>query len=337
MALSFGFAHVPSEHYRKHVDLVLEAERLGFDHAWIPDQTFYRDPYVILTALALATEKIRLGVGVTNPYTRHPAMAGRAIASIDECAAGRVSLGVGAGNVRELLNPLGLDFDRPAARCREMVELVKRVLAGSTNGTGYVGEVYRMDGARLQFDVDHRIPVYLAGRGPRVLEAAGEVADGVLIGGLCSSAGIGYALERVRAGAAARNRDIGEIDIGSWVTVHLTDDREHDLEHLRPVVAHIIGGAPDSVLDAIGLPTALIARLKADYRSGGSAAAAVHVTEECLDAFTIVGDASLCIDRIRALEEAGTTQFIFLMPPGDVIGYSSLINRLAETVIPAFR
>jgi 5,10-methylenetetrahydromethanopterin reductase len=337
MALAFGFAHVPSEHYERHVELVLKAERLGFDYAWIPDQTFYRDPYVILTALALSTERIRLGLGVTNPYTRHPAMAGRAIASIDECAPGRVSLGVGAGNVRELLAPLGIDFDRPAARCREMVELVQRALADSANGTGYVGSLYRMDGVRLQFAVDHHIPVYLAGRGPRVLEAAGEVADGVLIGGLCSRAGIDYALDRVRAGAAARRRDLGDIDIGSWVTVYLTDDREQDLEGLRPVVAHIIGGAPDSVLEAIGLPARLISRLKADYRSGGSAAAAAHVTEECLDAFTIVGDASLCIERIRALEEAGTTQFIFLMPPGNVEQYSSLLTRLAETVIPAFR
>ena len=64
-----------------------------------------------------------------------------------------------------------------------MVELVKRALEPSTNGTGYVGDVYRMDGARLEFTVDEPIPVYLAGRGPRVLEAAGEVADGVLIGG----------------------------------------------------------------------------------------------------------------------------------------------------------
>src|SRR5918999_3272924 len=163
MALAFGFAHVPSEHWSRHVELVREAERLGFDYAWIPDQTFYRDPYVILTALALSTERIRLGVGVTNPYTRHPAMAGRAIASVSELAAGRVSLGVGAGNVRELLSPLGLAFDRPAARCREMVELVKRTLEPSTNGTGYVGDVYRMEGASLEFAVDEPIPVYLAG------------------------------------------------------------------------------------------------------------------------------------------------------------------------------
>jgi 5,10-methylenetetrahydromethanopterin reductase len=337
VALAFGFAHVPSEHYRRHVELVLEAERLGYDYAWIPDQTFYRDPYVILTALALSTDRIRLGLGVTNPFTRHPAMAGRAIASVDECASGRVSLGVGAGNVRELLEPLGLGFDSPAARCREMVELVQSELSGAGNGAGFVGSHYRMDGARLQFAVDHRIPVYLAGRGPRVLEAAGEVADGVLIGGLCAPAGIAYALDRVSKGATARGRDLAAIDVGSWTTVLLTDDRTRELERVRPMVGHIIGGAPQSVLDAIGLPSELVGRLKTDYRQGGSAAAAAHVTEECVDAFTIVGDAGFCIDRIRALEEAGVTQLICLMPPGDVDGYSSLIRRLAETVLPAFR
>jgi 5,10-methylenetetrahydromethanopterin reductase len=337
MALAVGFAHVPSEHYRRHVELVLEAERLGFDYAWIPDQTFYRDPYVILTALALSTERIRLGLGVTNPFTRHPAMAGRAIASVEECAPGRVSLGVGAGNVRELLDPLGLEFDSPAARCREMVELVQRELAGSPNGAGFVGTHYRMDGARLQFTVDGRVPVYLAGRGPRVLEAAGQVADGVLIGGLCSPVGIAYALERVRAGAAARRRDLAGIDIASWVTVHVTDDRARELERLRPTVAHIVGGAPPTVLDAIGVPTELVDRLKADYRQGGGAGAAAHVTDELVDAFTIVGDAGLCVDRIRALEEAGATQLVCLMPPGDVEAHTALIRRLADAVLPALR
>jgi 5,10-methylenetetrahydromethanopterin reductase len=337
MALTFGFAHVPSEHFRRHVELVLQAERLGFDYAWIPDQTFYRDPYVILTALALTTERIRLGLGVTNPYTRHPAMAGRAIASIDECASGRVALGIGAGNVRELLDPLGLAFDRPAARCREMVELVKHELSGSEDGARYVGSHYRMDGARLQFAVERRIPVYLAGRGPRVLEAAGEVADGVLVGGLCSPVGIRYALERIRTGANARGRDVAEIDVASWVTVYLTDDRDAALERVRPMVGHIIGGAPYSVLEAIELPSELVARIKDSYRGGGSAAAAAHVSEECVDAFALVGDEELVIDRIKALEEAGITQFVFLMPPGDVEGYSALITRLAEGVVPAFR
>lgn len=337
MALTIGFAHVPSEHYRRHVELVLEAERLGFDYAWIPDQTFYRDPYVILTALALSTERIRLGLGVTNPYTRHPSMAGRAIASVEECAPGRVAFGVGAGNVRELLDPLGLDFDSPAARCREMVELVRRELEGSENGAGFVGSHYRMDGVRLEFPVERRIPVYLAGRGPRVLEAAGAVADGVLIGGLCSPAGIAYAVDRVRTGAAAESRDPAGIDLASWVTVYLTDDRALDVERVRPMVAHIVGGAPRSVLEALGIATAVVDRLKADYRRGGKAAAARHVTDELVDAFTIVGDPGLCVDRIRALEAAGVTQLVCLMPPGDVEAHGVLIRRLADTVLPALR
>jgi 5,10-methylenetetrahydromethanopterin reductase len=337
MALAVGFAHVPSEHYRRHVELVREAERLGFDSAWVPDQTFYRDPYVILTALALGTERIRLGLGVTNPYTRHPAMAGRAIASVEECAPGRVAFGVGAGNVRELLEPLGIDFDSPAARCREMVELVRRELAGSANGTGFVGAHYRLDGARLEFAVERPIPVYLAGRGPRVLEAAGAVADGVLIGGLCSDAGIAYALDRIRAGATGAGREPADVAVGSWVTVHLTDDRARDLERLRPSVAHIVGGAPAAVLDAIGVPDELVRRLKDEYRRGGKQAAAGHVSDELVDAFALVGDADFCVERIRTLEAAGVTELVCLMPPGDVDGHASLLRRLADTVLPALR
>jgi 5,10-methylenetetrahydromethanopterin reductase len=337
MALAVGFAHVPSEHYRRHIELVLEGERVGFDYAWIPDQTFFRDPYVILTTLALATDRIKLGLGVTNPFTRHPAMAGRAIATVEECAPGRVLFGVGAGNVRELLDPLGLEFDSPAARCREMVELVQRELSGSENGAGFVGSHYRMDGARLQFPVERRIPVYLAGRGPRVLEAAGEIADGVLIGGLCSAAGIAYAIDRVRAGAAASRRDLADVDVVSWLTVHLTDDRAGAVDRIRPSVAHIIGGAPSTVLEAVGMAAEHVARLKDDYRRGGGAEAARHVTDELVDAFTIVGDAAYCVERIRALEDAGITQLVCLMPPGSVDAHTALIRRLADAVVPALR
>jgi 5,10-methylenetetrahydromethanopterin reductase len=194
-----------------------------------------------------------------------------------------------------------------------------------------------MDGARLQFPVERPIPVYLAGRGPRVLEAAGEVADGVLVGGLCSPVGIRYALDRITTGADARGRDLAEIDVASWVTVHLTDDRDAALERVRPTVGHIVGGAPDSVLRAIGLPSELVARLKADYRRGGGAAAAPHVTDECVDAFAVVGDEQLVIERIRSLQEAGITQFVFLMPPGTVDDYATLLDRLADAVLPAFR
>jgi 5,10-methylenetetrahydromethanopterin reductase len=186
--MRFGFGDLPTEHYRAHVDVIRRGEALGFDSAWIPDQTFYRDPYVMLALAAQATSRIRLGVGVTNPFTRHPAMAGRAIATVADVAPGRVTLGVGAGNVKELLAPLDLDHRRMAARCREMIELVRLELTGEP--VAYAGEHYRMHDARLEFTAGRDVPLYLAGRGRRVLEAAGEVADGVLIGAFCTPTGI---------------------------------------------------------------------------------------------------------------------------------------------------
>src|SRR5712691_4056307 len=328
MPLSFGFAHVPSTTYRRHVELVQLAEQLGFDFAWIPDQTFYRDPYVILSSLALSTSTIRLGLGVTNPFTRHPAITGRAIATVADLAPARVVLGIGAGNVRELLDPLGLDHDAPADRCRETVELIHRELTGEP--VEYTGEHYSMNGARLLFKPEP-VPIYVAGRGPRVLEVAGEVGDGVLVGGLCSPSGIRYAVDRITAGARRANRDPAQLDIASWVSCQITADRAGALDRLRPVVAHIIGGAPAGVLQAIELAPETIAAVKDAYAAGGSDAAAPYVDDTCIDAFAIAGDAAHVVDRIRSLEVAGVTQFVFLMPPGDVDDYVRLLRELAES------
>jgi 5,10-methylenetetrahydromethanopterin reductase len=332
--LRFGFGHVPSEEVTRHVELVRLAEELGYDYAWIPDQTFFRDPYVVLAALALSTSRIALGVGVTNPFTRHPAMNARAIATIADMAPGRVAFGIGAGNVRELVAPLGLQSTATASRLRETAELAHHLLAGGE--VSYEGEHYRMVGERLQFQPG-RVPVYVAGRGPRVLEVAGEVGDGVLIGGLCNARGISYALDRVRAGADRRGRDLADLDVGSWVTCHVTDDREGTIERLRPSIAHIVGGAPDSVLEAIGLPREQVAAIKAAYRVGGGAHAAEHVDEGCVDALAIVGDAGTVAARIRELERAGVTQFIQLMPGGTVEQHAAALRRFAADVMPALR
>jgi len=336
MSLRFGFGHVPAEHYAKHVELVQLGERLGFDSAWLADQTFFHDPYVVLAAIALATDRIDLGIGVTNPYTRHPAMAARAIATLADIAPGRITLGVGAGNVKELLHPLALE-DRPVAtRCREMVELVRAALTAEP--VDYHGPHYQMAGARLETDAGAGVPIYVAGRGQRVLAAAGAVADGVLLGGLCDETGIAYALDRVARGARRRGRDPRSLAVCSWVTVYLTDDRERAIRETAPMVAHIIGGAPDHVLDAIGLEDAQWRAIKSAYHRDGIPEAAALVDEACTDAFAIVGDAELCVERIRALERAGVTEFIFLLPKDvDVDEQRVHLERFADSVLSAFR
>jgi 5,10-methylenetetrahydromethanopterin reductase len=328
--VKFGFGHVPSHDYREHVRLVQLAEELGFDYAWIADQTFHRDPVPVIAAVALATQRIQLAIGVANPFTRHPAMLARAAATLDEMAEGRFSLGIGAGNRKELLKPLGLDDGDAALRCKEMAEMVRALLAGGP--VTYHGKHFEADGVKLDFSPRKTMQIYIAGRGPKVLEAAGAVADGAVVGGLCTPPGIGYAMDHIKRGAKKSGRSVGEVV--SWVTCYLTENRTAATRNLMPVVAHIIGGAPMETLRAAGLPDTLTEKIKALYQEQGIAAAAQLVTDECIDAFTIVGDAEECASRITELESIGVTQFAFLLPPGDIAQHRDRLRTFAASVMP---
>lgn len=332
--MKFGFGAKPSENYQSFIDLVRCAEDSGFDFAWVPDQTFYRDPYVILGAMALSTTRIQIGLGVTNPYTRHPAMAARAIATISEMAPNRVHLGIGAGNNKELLSPLGLDSSHAGEMCREMAQLIREMLSGKK--VEYKGEYFQVAGIKMDFETDPYIPIYIAGRGPLVLKSAGEVADGAIIGGLCNPSGISYALDQIKKGMAKSGRNLNKFEIVSWVTCYVTADRSKGLEDLKPVVAHIIGGAPPIVLSAAGLDVDLVNKIKSTYFKEGIPQAATHVTAECIDAFAIVGDGQECVRRIKALEQAGVTQLSMLMPPGTIENSKKNLLRFADSVFPYF-
>ena len=102
-------------------DLAVLAERLGYRRCWVYDEGLgTRDVYVTLTAIALATERILLGPGITNPYVRHPGVTAAAVATLDELSGGRAFVGLGAGGGLTL-DPLGIDRRRPVAALGDMV------------------------------------------------------------------------------------------------------------------------------------------------------------------------------------------------------------------------
>ena len=159
----------------------------------------------------------------------------------------------------------------------------------------------------------------------------------MIIGALTTDLGIRFALDHVSRGAAQTGRDLSRLHIVSWVTCTLTDDRPAVMRHLRPSMAHVIGGAPLDVLLAIGLDRERVERIKSVYVGEGIPQAAEHVTDECIDALTIVGDADYVIGRIRQLEAAGVGQMAFLLPTGSVAEHRTRIRALAEQVFPAFK
>jgi 5,10-methylenetetrahydromethanopterin reductase len=339
--MRFGFATIPGEH-REFVGLVREAEAMGFAYAWVPDQTFHRDVFAVLAACAGATTRIQLGVGVTNPFTRHPVLIARAAATVDEISGGRLTLGIGAGNRRELLRPLGLEQERTAQRCREAATVIKQLLRGER--VTHVSDTLTVRGVALDFQARPALPVYIAGRGPHVLRAAGQAADGAIIGALSDLGGLRYALEQIATGARADGRDLRGFGVVSWVTCMLTDDRAATIEAIKPSMAHVIGGAPVEVLLGIGLDPAVVERVKAHYHADGAVAAAAHLSADTVDRLAIVGDGPYVTDRLRLLERHGVTQVVVLLPgrgarsshsaPG--VDHRALLRRFADEVMAPF-
>lgn len=152
-------------------------EELGFQTLWYADERFYRETYTGLAACAVTTSRLLLGTGVTDPFTRHPALTAAAIASLDELSEGRAILGLGAG-ISGYHN-LGIKLERPARRLREAILVIRRLLAGER--VTLEGETILIRNAALKFPARSAIPIVLAADGPLVLRLAGEVADGVMV------------------------------------------------------------------------------------------------------------------------------------------------------------
>ncbi|MCC7347073.1 MAG: LLM class flavin-dependent oxidoreductase, partial [Variibacter sp.] len=164
---------------------------------WMPDERFQRDPFVSLAAIAGVTSTALLGTGVTDPYIRHPLLTAAAIATLDEASRGRAILGIGAGVSG--FDALGIKRIAPATAVREMIDLCRRFWAGEK--IEHAGKHASAHGAHLEFPA-RPIPIYVAGRGARILTAGGELAEGVIIGHFTSSAGIGFAQAQIGAGLA---------------------------------------------------------------------------------------------------------------------------------------
>ena len=146
-------------------------EELGYRSFWYTDIRFGRECYLGLSAVAAATGTIRLGPGVTDPYTRHPAITAASIATLDELSAGRAVLGLGAGG--QGFGELGIERRLPVAALRETVETVRALLRGER--VDVEGKVVSLNNGRLTFEpVRSEIPIYFATHGAQILQARRE-------------------------------------------------------------------------------------------------------------------------------------------------------------------
>lgn len=155
------------------VDTIAAAEESGVDEAWLGDEGPARDPFALLTAAAVRTRRIRLGVRVTNPYLRHPAVTAAAAVTVHELSGGRMILGLGPGGGLAL-GPVHVPRTRPLEEARRAVRIIRAVTGGLPT-EGYTPAAHAVTAPGL--------PVYIGARGERFNRFASLEGDGVFLGG----------------------------------------------------------------------------------------------------------------------------------------------------------
>lgn len=186
MSVTFGLSLSPELPPRLLIRLARLAESLGFSRLWFPDHLLNlngcpaADPWTIMGAVAVKTRRIEIGTAVSDPHRNHPALLAQKAATLDRLSQGRFVLGLGTGEAMNL-EPFGIPWNRPLARLRESIAVLRHLLESSQPLT-FDGEFYRLKNARmdLQAHNNRRIPLYLAALGPQALLYAGQMADGWL-------------------------------------------------------------------------------------------------------------------------------------------------------------
>jgi 5,10-methylenetetrahydromethanopterin reductase len=265
------------------VELAKAAEARGLASVWFAENPLERGALPAIAACAAATRRIELGVGVWNPYLRHPAQIAMDISALDELATGRVALGLGSG-LAGPIQRLGIDNAKPLGALKECFATVRALLRGETVG-----------GVKLSYTARADIPLLMAARGERALKLCGRIADGLMISNMCPP---GFARHAAIAAQAKR--------VVQYVPCAVGPDRAQAVAAMRPVLggllktfwglAQRVPAARTSLVTYSGIP-------ETDFATG-------EADERFLEAFTVTGDADDCRRRVAAYRDAGVTDLV---------------------------
>jgi len=260
-----------------------------------------------------------------NPYTRHPALLAMETAALAGIAPGRVVLGLGSSNRHWIEAQMGIPFKAPLGGLRECVAIVRGLLAGER--VTLRGEVFTVDGVKLEWSPPEAVPVLLGVKGPKALRLAGESADGVHCAVLASPEHVA----RVRQTAGAgRSR----FTVIAYVLTAISRDGRHAREAVRPLIAHYLGVLHgQSILLDAGLGPDRTRPFREALDRG---AAAAHLVDDALiDAVAVAGTPEHCRRQLARWAEAGLDAPIAVLPrDADVLEQIALCG---EILVPAWR
>nr|WSZ95217.1 LLM class F420-dependent oxidoreductase [Streptomyces sp. NBC_00857] len=303
-----------------------EADRLGYDVCWVAE-AYGSDAPTVLSWVAAQTEGIDIGSAILQIPARQPSMTAMTAATLDSLSGGRFRLGLGVSGPQVSEGWYGVKFDKPLARTREYVEIVRRAM--SRERLSYEGEHWTLPlpggpGKPLKLTVHperERIPLYIAAIGPKNLEQTGEIADGALLIFPSADHLEDTAIKHLRAGREKAGLTMDGFDVCPTVPIALGDDVNALADVFRPYTALYVGGMGsrkqnfyNQLAQRMGYEKEA-AEIQDKYLSGDKEAAAAAVPHELIDSTTLLGPVERIADRMRAYAAAGVTT-LTLAPAG---------------------
>ena len=303
----FGLGLFPTEPAARIVELARLGEALGYNGLWFGDShLIWREVYVTMGAAAQATTRATLGTAVTNPLTRHVTVTASAAFTLHELSGGRAIVGIGAGDsgVRT--------FGGKPARLADLEKAILTIRALHRGETVDMG-----DGkARMVAAKDARIPIYIAGSGPKILELAGRVCDGAIILVGLDEPFIRGAVECVRQGARAAGRDPSSVRTVLWVPAALMEDPQAT-QSVKAHIARIIIRPLPVDLGPADLEVVRAVKASYDYYHHMDEVAdhGRAVPDRMVPRFALTGDPTRIREQVKTAFAAGIDQ-VAIIPYG---------------------
>jgi len=315
------------------LELAQEADALGFHSFWLSEGYHSRSAIVRATLIATATNKIKIGLGILSPHTKHPALLAMEAASLAEVAHDRVLLGI--GRVLNALRKHAIDSTGTTQVVKESIEIIKQILSGQL--VQYDGSKFSIPrpGSRLDSELRGALPVYVGATGPAMLRLAGQYADGVVFNYPCTPSFVKYAMPLLEEGLSRSGRTLDDFDVAAYLLVSVDENEKKALDAAKRFVAQKLPTRHSEMLRHAGVTAAEISAVKEKVDRVGVVKAAVEVDDAVVRKVTIAGTPAQVVDGISAFLGTG----LKLPIVWEIIGPDRLrsLSLIAKEVMPKLR
>lgn len=308
------------------------AEAAGFDQIWVSNDLFLRSAPVILSAIAMSTERIEIGACILNPFTLHPAEIAMFAATLDELSGERFNLGLSSGAEDFISSWLGLDFDYPRSRVVDTVAALNKLTANQNAAMDSKTMTWSEE-AWLRFESRRRVPIYLGAMSPLMLEEIGAIADGGLPL-LFPPEHYATVLPHIKRGLARAGRSLSDIDLAACIWCSVSADQAAAEATLADKIAYYGHAMSPLILRQLGLDRAEFEPIRRACHIERDLAAARKLVTPQMMRIGIAGTSDTLNDRLEQLLDLGLRHLSFGPPLGPDI--PAAIHAIGRDVIPRF-